>query len=408
MKRITLEQLPTVLSGLPDNPRVVASGNLATPRAILGATDQALERYVLNVLNAQCELPDREGVTYETAFVGPRMRKSPRLKYVPCRLSLVPVLFQKIMRPDVVLIHTSAPHNNSVSLGIEVTVMPAAMEACRAGCGIVIAQANSNMPYTYGDGVLHADEIDYLVEVDEEVPTHASSPPDDVSRQIADRIATLVDDGSTLQAGVGAVPDAVMSGLTERKGLRVWSETFSDGVLDLEQRGRTDDSVPLTASFVTGSRELYGWVHLNRRAKLLRTEMTNAPGRIARQRAMTSINGALQVDLLAQANASRIGEHVFSGIGGSTDFIVGALHSPGGAAYITLPSWHAKANVSTIVPIISQPVTSFQHSAIVTEQGLAHVFGCSEHEQTRNIISQAAHPDTRDELWAAARDLWRA
>jgi acyl-CoA hydrolase len=408
MRRLTLEQLPAILGRLPIDPRIVASGNFATPQTLLSAVDAALPAYTLHVLNAQAGVPTRPGVTLETAFVGPGMRGQPGLHYVPCRLSLVPVLFQRILPPDMVVLHTSPVHDGAVSLGIEVNVLPAAVDAVRARGGIVVAQANPQMPYTFGDAELHLDDIDYLVEVDESLPQAGFPEPDDVSVAIGDVIAAQVDSGATLQLGIGSIPDAVLRRLGGKRDLRLYSEMFSDGVWQLEQAGRLDSDVPLIASFLFGSTELYSWVHRNPRVRMMRTEITNDPARIARQRIMTSINGALQVDLSAQANASRIGGRIYSGFGGSTDFIVGALHSPGGHAYMALPSWHPRADISTIVPQIEGPVTSFQHSAVVTEQGMALVFGNSEAEQTHQIIERCAHPDARPELWQAAKRMGRA
>jgi acyl-CoA hydrolase len=138
---------------------------------------------------------------------------------------------------------------------------------------------------------------------------------------------------------------------------------------------------------------------------MLRTERTNDPAQIARQAKMTSVNAALQVDLFDQANASRVKGRIYSGFGGSTDFIVGALHSRGGQSFIALPSWHRKADVSTIVPRIQEPVTSFEHSAVATENGIASVFGRSQRERVTNIIERAAHPDAREGLRAAAAEM---
>lgn len=405
VKVISIDQLAPRLLHLPDTPRVIASGNFATPRTLLAAIDRQLPRYRLNVLNAQAGLPDREGVTYETAFVGPGMRHSPRLEYVPCRLSLVPVLFHRYTPPDVVLLHTSLPHDGMVSLGLEVNVMVAAIEAARDRGALVVAQANPLMPYTYGDAQIDLDDIDLLVEAEEPLATHEPPEPDDVSREIGDRIAARVADGSTMQLGIGGIPDAVLASLKTHRGMRLWTEMFSDGVLDLHHNGCFDEDFPLSTSFVFGSQQLYRWIDRNRRVRLVRTERTNDPGQIARQRAMTSVNAALQVDLFAQANASRINGRIFSGFGGSTDFIVGALHSRGGNAYIALPSWHPKARVSTVVPRIVEPVTSFQHSAIVSEHGIARVFGNSEREQASDIIEQVAHPAARDSLREAAHSF---
>ena len=405
MRRITLEDLPAQLSGLPADPRLVVSGNFATPHVLLGAIDAALPEYRLHALNAQPGLPDRDGVTLETAFVGPGMRRSSRLVYIPSRLSLVPRLFTATCPPDIVVIHTSTPRDGTVSLGIEVNILPAAIEAARARGGLVIAQVNRHMPYTFGDAEIDVEDIDLAVEVDAELPSPGALEIDDVSAAIGERVATRVTDGATMQLGIGAVPDAVLSGLTRRRGLRIWSEMFSDGVLALDRAGALDPEAPLTSSFLFGSAELYAWVDRNPRVAMLRTETTNEPSIIARQPIMTSVNTALQVDLYAQANASRVKGQIYSGFGGQTDFIVGALHSPGGQAILALRSWHPRANVSTIVPMIEEPVTSFQASAIVTENGQAWIWGYDQKSQARHLIRDAAHPDVRDELWEEARAL---
>ena len=405
MRVVTPEQLKTIFANLPENPRVVASGNFATPTTLLNTLDSVVERYRLHMLNAQKGIPDREGVEYETTFVGPGMRKSPRLVYIPCRLSLVPVLYRDHYSPDIVLLHTSAPRHDTVSLGTEVNVLPGAIEAARERGALVVAQSNPRMPYTYGDAQIYEHEIDYLVEVDEPLATHEPKASDDISRQIGERIAARVQDASTLQLGIGAVPDAVLSQLTHRRGLRIWTEMFSDGVLELHKQDALDNQVPITASFLFGSQELYDWVHLNKQVRMLRTEKTNDPGQIARQARMTSVNAALQVDLFDQANASRVKGRIHSGFGGSTDFIVGALHSRGGQSFMALHSWHPKANVSTIVPLLTEPVTSFQHSWVATEYGLAQCFGRSQRTQAINIIDNAAHPDVRDQLREAAGEM---
>ena len=405
MRVITLQQLKSILAGLPDNPRIVASVNFATPKTLLNLANEVVPEFRLHMLNAQPGIPDREGVTYESAFVGAGMRRHQRLNYIPSRLSLLPVLYRDHYRPDVVMLHTSPPRFDTVSLGTEVNILPAAIEAARARDGIVIAQSNVQMPYTYGDAQIYENEIDYLVEVDEPLEVKPPTQLTDTAQEIGSRIARYIEDNSTLQLGIGAVPDAVLAGLTERKGLRIWTEMFSDGVLDLFKAGILDDEILLTASFVFGSRELYDWLHLNRKVRMMRTERTNDPSQIARQAKMISINAALEIDLFDQANASHVRGEIYSGFGGSTDFIVGALHSRGGKSFMALPSWHKKANVSTIVPRLTSNVTSFQHSYVATENGIADCFGHSQNEQARNIIDNAAHPSVRDELRKHARDF---
>jgi len=406
MRVVSAERLGQVLSALPGTPRVVAGGNFATPWQALAVLDAAVAEYRLFMLNAQAGVPDRDGVTLETPFVGPGMRGRDRLRYFPCRLSLVPVLLASALPPDVVLVHTSAPAGGTVSLGTEVNLLPAAIEAARARGGLVIAQLNPRMPYTYGDAVLDTGQIDYAIEADVTLPSPPSRPPSPVSAAIGDRVAALVPAGATLQLGIGAVPDAVLTALTGRHGaLRVWSEMFSDGVLALDKAGALDLSQPVIASFAFGSAELYDWMDRNPRIRMLRTETTNDPAQIERRPNLVSVNSALQVDLFAEANASRVQGKIYSGFGGQTDFVVGALHSPGGLAVIALPSWHPKADVSTVVPRLTGPVTSFQHSFIVSDQGTAAIWGHDASEQAEQIITQVAHPRVRGELRAAGRAL---
>ena len=398
--------LGAALRALPAHPRVVISGNHSVPWELVKVLDEQVESYTHNVLNGPKGLPDREGVVAETSFVGPGQRRNSGLSYVPSRLSLVPVLFRRSLPVDAVLLHCSAPRDGMVSLGIEVNVLPAAIEACRERGGLVVAMVNDQMPYTYGDALVPVDHIDMALEVSTPLPAAgAAAPLGEDALAIGARVASMVPEGATLQMGIGAVPDAALAALVDHRGLRLWTEMFSDGVLALDRAGALDADHPLTTSFLFGSQELYDWLDGNRRVHLARTERTNDPALIARQRAMTSINTALEVDLFGQANASRIQSRIHSGFGGQTDFIVGALHSPGGQAIMALRSWHPKADVSTIVPMVDEPVTSFQASAIVTEQGAAPLFGHSEKDQAAALIEHCAHPRVREELWEEAHHL---
>lgn len=405
MRFVTESQLRAVLENVPGCPRVVVSGNFCTPWTALQTLDKALPEYRLFALNAQAGLPDRDGVVFESPFVGPGMRHNGRLRYFPCRLSLVPALLKQHLPPDIVLVHTSAPVNGKLSLGMEVNILPAAIEAARAHGGLVVAQVNPAMPYTYGDAVLDGEDVDYAIEAPVPLPSPAARAGEELHRAIGDRVCALIQPGASLQLGIGGVPDAVLAGLSGHRGLTVWSEMFSDGVLDLEQAGALDASRPVTASFAFGSERLQRWMHRNPRVRMLRTEKTNDPALIARRHAMTSVNGALQVDLFAQANAARVHGMIYSGFGGQTDFVVGALHSPGGRAIIALPSWHPRANVSTVVPRLAGPVTSFQHSFIVSEQGTATIWGHDASAQAAQLIDHVAHPIVRDDLRVAGREL---
>jgi acyl-CoA hydrolase len=383
----------------------VVAGNHAVPWHALGLVDEGLDAYRLWTLNAPVGLPDRDGVTPETSFVGPGMRRHPRLSYLPSRLSMVPGLFGTRLPPDAVVLHTTPPRDGKVSLGVEVNVLPAAVEAVRRRGGVVIAQTNREMPWTYGDALLDVDLLDVLVDATGPMPRAPVSVVDEDSATIGRLVSQRVPDGATLQAGIGAVPDATLHGLVARRGLRVWTEMFSDSVLALERAGALDREVPITASFLFGSPELLAWVDGNPRVEMRRTEVTNSPALIAANPSMTSVNTALQVDLFAQANASRINARIYSGFGGQTDFIVGAMHSVGGQAFIALRSWHPKADCSTIVPLVDEPVTSFQMTTVVTELGAAEIHGHDEREQARQLIENAAHPSVRDELWEEAAGL---
>lgn len=405
MKIVTASELTNRIGLIQGIPRIVTSGNTATPWEIIAIVDKALPEYTLHALNASGQVPVRDGVVAETCFVGPGMRKHPNLHYVPCRLSMVPLLYMRELRPDVVLVHTTPPRDGHVSLGIEVNVLPAAIDACRATGGLVVAVMNPQMPFTYGDALIPVDDINLAVEVDSPIMSSEPKTPDDISREIGRQVARRVPDGATMQLGIGAVPDATLEGLIQHRGLRVWTEMFSDGVLELSKAHALDENHPLTTTFCFGSQELYKWLDGNKQVRMKRTELVNDPAMIAHQRSMISVNTALQVDLFGQANASRINSRIHSGFGGQTDFIVGAVHSSGGQSIMALRSWHPKANVSTVVPLLTEPVTSFQQSAFITEQGVAELFGRDERSQAQQIIDNIAHPNVRDELRAAAAQM---
>lgn len=400
---IEVSELGRYLTGLPTDPRVVISGNHATPWEALRAFDVAVPKYKLFALNGQRGLPDREGVTLETTFVGSGQRNSPRLRYLPGRLSMTPPLFRSFLLPDVVIVHTTTVRNHKLSLGVEVNILPAAIEAVKAAGGIVIAQCNKQMPYTFGDSEISVDLIDFMIDVDTPLDTPHRSSLTPQTREIGRLVASLVSNGATLQTGIGAVPDAVLHAMTEHEGLCVWTEMFSDGVYALDKAGALDKQAEITASFLFGSQDFYKWVDNNERIHMRRTEKTNDPSRINQNNNMVSVNTAIQVDLFGQANASRIGTKIYSGFGGQTDFLVGALHARSGIAVMALNSWHPKANCSTIVPLLDAPVTSFQQSVVVTEQGIAALAGFDQAEQANHLIEHAAHPDAREALRASAK-----
>jgi len=400
---VTLDQMAERIASGAAQPRVVVAGNFATPWPAVEALDQVLPAWTLHMLNCQRgPVPSRPGVVLETCFVGPGMRDQPTLRYVPSRLSMVPVLLKGALPPDVVVLHTTTPRAGLVSLGTEVNILPAAVEATRARGGLVVAVVNAEMPWTYGDAQMSLDLVDLLVEMDQPLQCAPPSVPDDAAHLIGAQVSARVADGATVQAGIGQVPDAALLGLHDRKGLGIWAEMISDGVAGLDRAGALDRQRPIVASFMFGSEELYRWADQNERIVMRRTETVNDPAHICAIPLMVSVNSALEVDLFAQANASSIHTRTYSGFGGQPDFVVGALHSRSGQAIIALHSWHPRADCSTIVAMLSGPATSFQHTAVITEQGTAVLWGRDQGAQAAELIDKAADPRARDGLRAHA------
>ena len=406
VKTLTFQEVVELLRDLdPEEPRVVISGNSANPVTLIDALLAARDRCRVFQLNAHDGFSASPAFVTETPFVGPGMRHDPMLDYLPMRLSLVPRLFRTVRPVDAVLVHTSLPHGNKVSLGIEVNVLPAAIEQARARGGLVIAQMNARMPYTFGDAEIPLELIDGALEVDIPLMSPAVGPADDAAHLIGERVARFAEDGTTLQLGIGQIPTVAATMMSRLRNLRVWSEMISDGVLTLHRAGALDPDHPVTSSFLIGSPDLYGWANRNDGLRMRRTETVNDPSRIAEQRAMLSVNAAMQVDLFAQANASFVDNRIHSGFGGQPDFVIGALHSTGGHAIVALHAWHHKTDASTVVPLLDNPVTSFQHSAIVSEHGCAELFGRSQHQQAQLIVDEVADPRARPELAEAAGRL---
>ena len=406
MHTLSFEEVVARLRALKGRePRIVISGNAATPYTLVMALTEALESCRVFQLNAQYDFAKQPSFVCETPFVGPGMRHDPMLDYLPMRLSLVPRLFDTVRPPDAVLIHTSWPRDGKVSLGIEVNILPAALEQVRARGGLVLVQANPHMPYTFGDGEIPLESIDGVLEVDEPLTSPAAQGSEEAAAAIGERVASFVTDGTTLQLGIGLIPTVAARMMSGRRGLRVWSEMISDGVMDLDRAGALHPEQPMCTSFLMGSAELYRWADRNERLRMLRTETVNDPARIAAHPCLLSVNAAMQVDLFAQANASFVDQRIHSGFGGQPDFVSGALHSPGGHAIVALHAWHEKTDSSTVVPVLTNPVTSFQHSAVISEHGCAELFGRSQHAQAQLLIEQVADPRARASLSEAAIGL---
>lgn len=325
MKVISATELGRIFRSLnPSAPRVLVGGNFATPWPLVAELDSAVSTYRLFGMNMQ-GAPRRVGVTLETAFVGPGMRHFPGLVYYPMRLSQVPGWLKSDYKPDVVLVQGRFDSKREIfSLGTEVNILPAAIEACRDNGGIVVAEFNNAMPYTYGDGELWPGLIDYAITTDRPMASPPVHTPTYQEQKIAAYVASLVHDGSTLQTGIGTVPDEVLALLLNRKNLRVWSELISDGVMALLQCGALEARPAIVTSFAFGSQEFYRWLNHNPRVVFYRTEVVNDPTNIAHCKRMVSINSALEVDLHDQANAAYVNGEIYSGFGGQPDFVVGA------------------------------------------------------------------------------------
>lgn len=340
-------------------------------------------------------------------FIGKNVRhtlKAGNGSYTPVFLSEVPLLFkQNNIDLDVVLIHVSVPDQHGYcSLGVSVEATLAAIDNATT----VIAQVNKNMPRTHGAGIIHHTEIDYFVESDDEIPTMEMSVPTDVESKIGDYVASLIEDRSTLQMGIGSIPNAVLTRLTNHKDLGLHTEMFSDGVIDLIlndvingnykkiNRGRA------LTTFLIGSKRLYDYVDDNPFVEMRASNYTNNTSYIKQNPKMVAINSAIEIDVTGQVCADSIGASMYSGVGGQMDFIRGASLSKGGKAIIALPSVTRKG-ISRIVPILKNGagvVTTRAHvHYVVTEYGIANLYGKTIKERVKALVD-IAHPDHREEI----------
>jgi acyl-CoA hydrolase len=347
-------------------------------------------------------------------FIGPNVRhtlKAGNGSYTPVFLSELPHLFRKNVLPlDVVFIHVSPPDTHGYcSLGVSVEATVAAIENAK----IVIAQVNPQMPRTFGDGILHVSEIDHLVAVDTPIYSHEVEPFSDIEDKIGSYVASLIEDRSTLQMGIGSIPNAALSKLTNHKDLGLHTEMFSDGVIDLIEsnvincnykgslRGR------VLSTFLLGSKRLYDFVNDNPFIELRESSMVNDTARIRKNPKMIAINSAIEVDLTGQVCADSIGPRMYSGVGGQMDFIRGASLSEGGKAIIALPST-TKNGQSRIVPFLKQGagvVTTRGHiHYVITENGIADLYGKTL-KQRANELVRIAHPNHQESIEKEYYDL---
>ncbi|WP_348822697.1 acetyl-CoA hydrolase/transferase family protein [Flavobacterium aestuarii] len=411
-KYITAEEaVKLVKSG--DRVYLQAAG--ATPTVLANAlTERASELRNVEICHLHTEGEARyanpelsESFHVNSFFIGSNVRhtlKTGNGSYTPVFLSELPYLFRNNVIPlDVVFIHVSPPDKHGYcSLGVSVEACVAAIENAK----IVIAQVNPQMPRTFGDGIIHISELNYLVEVNVPIYTHEVEPFTPEEDKIGSYIASLIDDRSTLQMGIGSIPNAALSKLANHKDLGLHTEMFSDGVIDLIEsdvincnyKGSLRGKV--LSTFLLGSKRLYDFVNDNPFVELRESSFVNDTARIRKNPKMIAINSAIEVDLTGQVCADSIGPQMYSGVGGQMDFIRGASLSDGGKAIIALPSM-TKNGQSRIVPFLKQGagvVTTRGHiQYVITENGIADLKGKTLKQRANELI-RITHPDHQERI----------
>jgi 4-hydroxybutyrate CoA-transferase len=408
--------------------RIFMTGNVSVPQKLLAAlVDYAPNLQdveicqALSVGPADYVKPEMAGhLRVNTLFIGANVRKAVwegRADFTPVLLSEFTLLFKnKVLPVDVAMIHVSIPDEHGFcSLGVEVGLTKSPAESAK----IIIAEVNEQMPRSLGDSFIHVSRLTHMVPVDypiAELPMGGEGD-DQISQKIAGFIADLIPDGATLQMGIGAIPDAVLGFLDNKKDLGIHSEMFSDGVISLVEKGVINNSCKtlhtgkMVAGFVLGTQALYKWIDDNPLCEFHRQEYVNDPFVIAQNEKMVAINSAIEIDLTGQVCADSIGTKFFSGVGGQLDFIYGAARSKGGVPVIAMPSTNVMKNgtlASKIVPTLKPGagvVTGRNHvHYVVTEYGVADLYGKSVRQRVTELI-KVSHPDFRSDLEKQAREL---
>lgn len=418
----------TAIRAIKSNQRIYLAGNCSVPQVLV----KALVDYAPELQNVEICQPLTIGrsdyihpdlvdhLRVNSLFIGSNVRKAiqeGKADFTPVCLSEIPLLFKKGVLPlDVAIIPVSPPDENGFcTLGIEAGLSRTAAKSAK----MIIAELNPHMPRTYGDTLIHASELDYMVNVD--YPLAELRMKNDSDTQILQKIGMIIaehiPDGATMQLGIGGIPESVIPYLKHKKDLGIHTELISDGVMDLVKNGlvtnyqKTIHKEKIIAGFVIGTQELYDWVDNNPEIELLPTEYVNDPFVIAQNSRMVAINSAIEVDLTGQVCADSIGTNFYSGIGGQMDFIVGASRSEGGLPIIALPSVDIAKNgykfskiVTTLKTGAGVTTTRNHVHYVATEYGMVDLYGKSIRQRAQAMIS-IAHPDFRDELLFQARKL---
>jgi acetyl-CoA hydrolase len=423
-KIVTAEQAVSLVKS---GDKVLMHSNCAIPMKLVNALvdrRESLENveilHVLAVGDLPYLKPEMEKhFRHRSFFMGVNARQAVnegRADFIPIYLFEYPKLFGRgIIKPNVALLHLSPPDEHGFcSFGVEVGLSKTGAEKA----DIIIAQINKNMPRTLGDSFIHINKIHYIVESDEEIMELPQGEKDmgvertEVFTKIGMHIADLIEDGSTLQMGIGLIPDSVLKFLDSKKDLGIHSEMFSDGIIPLVENGVITNSKKIIhtgkiiAGFVLGTHKLYDFIDNNPMIEFHPQEYVNDPFVISQNPKMVAINSAIEVDLTGQVCADSIGSKFISGFGGQVDFIRGAARSEGGKPIIALPSTAKGDSISRIVTMLKPGAGVVTNRAdvhyVVTEFGVANLFGKSIRERVQALVS-IAHPKFRDELTAYAK-----
>ncbi|MCC7429565.1 acetyl-CoA hydrolase/transferase family protein [bacterium] len=421
MKKAKYVSVEEAVSYIKSNDKIHIHPGAATPEFLI---DKMVERanelenveiyHLMTMGKANYSKPEhKNSFKHISFFAGGNVReaiKDGRAEHIPIFLSQIPYLFKnKVIELDVSLIQVSPPDAHGFcSFGIGVDVSKSAAENSK----IVIAQVNKNMPRVHGDSFIHVSKIDFLVEKDTELFEIPRVRMTELEQKIAENIAPLIKDEATLQLGIGKIPDAVLHFLDDKRDLGVHTEMFSDGVVELVEKGvitchkKTLHRSKLVSSFVMGTRKLYDFINDNPMCEFRPSHYVNDPALIRQNENMVSINCAISVDLTGQVNSDSFGYEIFSGIGGQVDFVRGAARSKNGKAIIALPSTAKDDTISRIVMNLAEGagvVTSRGDvNYIATEFGIVNLFGKSIRERAKLLIS-IAHPKFREELTFLAK-----
>ena len=415
------ERAEEAITAIGDGMRVLVGSGAAAPLSLI----DALCAYAPKVRGVEvCQLLTLGPAPYvakafaghirhNAFFIGPNTRVAVQdgsADFTPIFLSDLPALFRGSLPIDVALVQVSPPDAHGYcSLGVSVDIVKCAIDAAK----VVIAEVNPRMPRTHGDAFVHQSRLGRCVDVDHAIPELAPDAPNETDHAIGAHVASLVRDGDTLQTGIGAIPNAVLAALAHHRDLGVHTEMFSDGVVDLVEKGvitnarKTLHKDKLVTSFVMGTSRVYAFVDDNPMIEMHPSEYVNDPFVIAQNRGMVAINSALAVDLTGQVCADSLGPRFYSGVGGQVDFIRGAARAVGGRAILALPSTARGGTVSRIsvelLPGSGVTTTRNDVHYVVTEHGIAALHGKTIRERVHALVA-IADPRFREALLAGARE----